>query len=267
MKQCNVISVASQKGGIGKTTTVINLASALSKNHNVLIIDMDSQADTSFVFDFTEKNTQLFITDILKRDYKKNISQEELNYIYSGIYKTEYDNLYIMPSNLSLADFDVEISVKNRIAKELILRKVINNIRNEFDYIFIDCPPSLGFLTINALCASDYVLIPLSTKIFSIKALQAILDIYNLIKDNLNENLEILGVLINNYEGRSNVDKEIYKTLEEKLKDKLFNTKIRKNIQLEYAYDAKKPIIFFNENCNAYNDFIELSKEVKEKLC
>lgn len=250
-----IISIFNHKGGVAKTTTTINLGAALTtKNKKVLLVDMDAQANTTAGVGINDENLKLTVYDLLtSKEFKKerilNVTQE-----------TQYENLYILPSDITLSN--AEITLSSAMSRENILHKILKQIKDEFDYILIDCPPSLGLLSINSLVASNSLIIPVSTSYFSIKGIKHLIETYNLVKENLREDLDIMGVLITMYDSRKNISKDIKESLESVFGEKVFNTLIRINSQIEYAQDKQTPIVYFNKNCNGYIDYMNLADEV-----
>lgn len=250
-----IISIFNHKGGVAKTTTTINLGASLTlKNKKVLLVDMDAQANTTVGIGLTEEELESTIYDLL---ISKKVDR---NNILGAIKTTKYDNLYILPSDIALSN--AEITLSSTMSRETILHKILKNIRDEFDYIIIDCPPSLGLLSINSLVASDNLIIPVSTSYFSIKGIKHLIYTYSLVKENLKEDLDIMGVLITMYDGRKNISKEIKENLIDVFSDKIFKSIIRINSQIEYAQDKQTPIVYFNTNCNGYTDYMNLADEV-----
>ncbi|SHH42464.1 ParA family protein [Tepidibacter thalassicus] len=250
-----IISIFNHKGGVAKTTTAINLGAALTtKNKKVLLVDMDAQANTTVGVGIDEEKLEVTIYDLLiSKEFKKERILEVMK-------ETSYKNLYILPSDITLSN--AEITLSSALSRENILNRILKQIKNDFDYIIIDCPPSLGLLSVNSLVASDSLIIPVSTSYFSIKGIKHLIETYNLVKENLKEDLDIMGVLITMYDARKNISKDIKDSLKSVFKDKVFNTLIRINSQIEYAQDRQTPIIYFNKNCNGYTDYMNLADEV-----
>jgi len=257
------ISIFNQKGGVGKSTTTINLGAFISaSDKKTLIVDADPQGNsTSGVGidddELTEENT---IYELLS---DKKITREK---VLSLIRKTSFDNLYIIPSDITLSDAEIELS--GYMKRESILNHILSLIEDDFDYILIDCPPSLGLLSVNSLVASDYLIIPIATSFFSVKGIKHLLKTFNLVKDSLNPKLQIMGILISMYRGRRNIAKNIRSSITEVFGDKVFNTVIRDDVKIEDSQDAQIPILYFNQKCKGYEDFNEFGKEVltwKEK--
>lgn len=258
-----IISLFNQKGGVAKTTTTTNLASALAeKGKKVVIIDLDPQANSTNAMGIDDESLDKSIYDILLeynsiRD-KKQFRKER---ILEFIQKTSFD-VDILPSDINLAE--AEQTLSSAVSREMLLNKLLTLIKDEYDYILIDCPPSLGLLSINALSASDYLIIPVYPSYFSVKGIKQLLRTYNLVKDNLKPELDIMGVVITKYDLRISKHKEIKTDLEslQIFEGKIFRNPIRTNAELEKAQDSQKPINHFNRECNGYIDYMNLADEV-----
>lgn len=250
-----IISIFNQKGGIGKSTTTINLGAAIAKQgKKVLLVDMDPQANTTVGVGIDDESLEKTIYTLLtdKKATRENILEL--------IQETPYERLSLLPSDITLSN--AEITLSNAMSRETILSRVLKEIKESYDYILIDCPPSLGLLSINALVASDGIIIPVATSFFSMKGIKHLIDTITLVQDNLKPDLQIIGILINMFDKRKNIAKDLKDQLKEVFGDKVFNTAIRVNSQIEYAQDNKTPIIYFNEKCNGYEDYMNLSQEV-----
>lgn len=244
------IAVFNQKGGVSKTTTVINLSAALvEKGKKVLAIDGDPQANTTNGFGIDDDELELSMYDLLQGKCK----------IEDIIIHTPF-GVDVLPSDISLSN--AEITLSNAMSRETILNRILQPLRNEYDYILIDCPPSLGLLSINSLVAADGLIIPITPAYFSVKGIKHLLNTFNLVRDNLKPNLEILGVLITTYDARTNKAKKTNANLRDAFGDKVFNTIIRENVKIEYAQDHQKPINAFDRACNGHLDYMNLAKEI-----
>ena len=253
-----VISVAIQKGGSGKTTTAINLAAALKNTgKKVLLLDADPQSNLSQSLGITEEPDINLFTVL-----KKEISGEGGN-IKDAIIHTE-SGLDIVPSSIELAGAELElVSVYGR---EQMFGWILQPILNEYDYIFIDCPPAIGMLTVNALTASDYVLMPLQAEFLPLKGLRSFMVHFKAIKSKLNKKLEILGFLLTRYDERKNMNRQVLHTLEEEFGEQVFHTHIRSNIQLAKAQEAGKDIFSFDKHAHGAEDYRKMAEEFLQKL-
>ena len=247
-----IISVINQKGGVGKTTTVINLATALTAiGQKVLVIDIDPQgnASTGLGVDQSERvNTVYeFLTD-------ENLSLDDCTY------ETNIEGLNLVPATIELAAAEVEL-YKARY-KQFCLKRKISDAIMQYDFVFIDCPPSLGMLTINAMCASNTVLIPVQCEFFALEGLSYLLRTYNEIRKNLNPSLGIEGLLLTMYDPRNKLTMQVETDVRDFFKDKVYDTVIPRNIKISEAPSHGKPVIVHDLNCTGSRAYIGLAKEV-----
>jgi len=254
-----IISFFNQKGGVGKSTSTINIGAIIaSADKKVLIADMDSQASATVCVGVDDENLDVSIFDLLKN--RKSTKKD----IENAIIHTKFENLDILPSNIELSNADIELS--SYLNRESLLKNVLLKVKDMYDYILIDCPPNLGLLSVNSLVASDFLIIPVSPSFLSIKGIKHLLNTFNLIKENINESLEIMGVLITLFDGRKNIAKEIRIKLNTVFTDQIFETVIRMNSQIESSQDAQKPIMYFNQKCNGFVDYAGVSQEILDYI-
>lgn len=254
----SIISITIQKGGSGKTTTAVNLASALQKlGKKVLLVDADPQANLSQSLGITDEPEHNLFTEL-----KKEISGESSN-LQQVIILTQ-SGLSLVPSSIELAGAELElVSVYGR---EQVFSWMLESLKDKYDFIFIDCPPAIGMLTVNALTASDYVLMPLQAEFLPLKGLRSFMVHFKVIKSKLNKKIEILGFVLTRYDERKNMNRQVLHTLEEEFGEKVFHTHIRSNIQLAKAQEAGKDIFSFDKHAHGAEDYMKMAEEFLQKL-
>ena len=250
-----IIAFANQKGGVGKTTTAINLAASLAAlEKKVLIIDADPQANTTSGLNFSPDN------DEKRTLYEVMIGELD---VQNALIQTEISNLHMVPSHINLVA--VEIEMLDAEDRESILKKAIAPIRNEYDYIVIDCSPSLGLITVNSLTAADSVMIPVQPEFFALEGLGKLLQTIRLVQNGVNPDLTIEGFVVTMFDGRTKVHTQVLNQLREHFKDMVFNTIIKRNIRLSEAPSHGKPIILYDVMSNGTSNYLNLAREVLEK--
>ena len=232
-----VISIVNQKGGVGKTTTAVNLGAFLAKKRKkVLIIDLDPQGNATSGYGFDKTELENTVYDLL-------VNEEDISTVIAS---TSVFNVDICPANINLAGAEVELV--SAISRETILRRAIEPVLDKYDYIIIDCPPSLGLLTINALAACEGVIVPIQGEYYALEGLTQLIDTINMIKKKLNPSIGILGVVITMHDRRTQLTKQVVEEVQKYFGDKVFNTFIPRNVRLAEApshgqtideYDAK----------------------------
>ena len=249
------ICIFNQKGGVGKTTTNINLCAFLAmEGYKVLTIDIDPQGNTTSGLGLDKRNLEVSMYDVLTN----NASLEQV------IIKSELiPNLYIAPSTMELAGAEVEIiAIKDR---ETILLREISKIKDQYDFIFIDCPPSLGVLTINALTAVDSVLIPIQCEFYALEGVGQLINTIQLVKKSLNKSLDIEGVLMTMYDYRTNLSNEVYDEAKKFFNDKVYDATIARNIRLAEAPSFGLPIMLYDDKCKGAIAYKKFAKEFLSK--
>jgi len=245
-----VISIANQKGGVGKTTTAINVSTILAKkNKKILLIDADPQGNATSGVGL-EKNVEKSVYDILIND----LSINEI------ILDTSIKNLRVCPANINLAGAEVELV--SQMSREQRLKEKLDEVKDEYDYIFIDCPPSLGLVTLNAFTASDSVLIPVQCEYFALEGLGQLLNTVNLVKKHLNKNLEIEGAVLTMYDMRTNLSNQVVKEVQRYFGDKVYKTVIPRNIKLSEAPSYGMPISMYDPKSKGSRAYERLAKEL-----
>lgn len=244
-----IISVANQKGGVGKTTTTINLSTMLAKKgKKVLLIDADPQGNaTSGVG--AEKDVEFSTYDILATDAGMEQALE----------KTMIKNLLVCPSDINLAGAEVELV--SMMSREQRLKEKLEDIKDSFDYILIDCPPSLGLITLNAFTASDSVLIPVQCEYYALEGLGQLINTINLVKKHLNKNLEVEGALLTMYDARTNLSNQVVKEVKKYFGEKVYKTVIPRNVRLSEAPSYGMPITEYDPRSKGAKSYEKFTKE------
>lgn len=248
------IALTNQKGGVAKTTTTVNLGASLAQmGKKVLLVDLDPQGNLSSWLGIDIHN--------LERSMY-NVFLEEV-YFEEILVKTCVENMTLAPSNVALAG--VERILAHEKGRDLILRKRLSSIADRYDYIILDCPPSLGLITINALTFVKEVFIPVETKVLALNGLVTLMNTVQVVKDRLNHNLEVTGIIACRFDGRTNLSNEVYNQIKERFKDKVFLSIIRENIRLAECPISGKPITLYAPDSSGAIDYTNLAKEVVEK--
>ena len=245
-----IISVANQKGGVGKTTTTVNLSTILAKKgKKVLLIDTDPQGNATSGLGVS-KDVELSVYDILIGDTEFDETLQE----------TAIKNLKVCPSNISLAG--AEVQLVSMMSREQRLKTKLDKIKDQYDYILIDCPPSLGLVTLNAFTASDSVLIPVQCEYFALEGLGQLLNTVNLVKKHLNKNLEIEGALLTMYDARTKLSNQVVKEVKKYFENKVYKTVIPRNVRLSEAPSYGMPITIYDPRSKGAKAYEKFAKEL-----
>jgi chromosome partitioning protein len=248
-----VICVCNQKGGVGKTTTAVNLASCMAlAEKRTLLIDMDPQANAS-------SGMGIRLTSGEKSVYQFILAQEEFSQVRKA---TALDYLEVAPSSQDLTGAEVElVSLADR---ERLLLSAIEDVRGKYDYVFIDCPPSLGFLTLNAMVAADSVLVPIQCEYYALEGVGSLLQTIKRVRSTLNTSLRIEGFLLTMFDSRNNLSHEVAQNVRQNLASQVFNTVIPRNVKLSEAPSFGKPVVLYDITSRGAISYLDLSKEIMD---
>lgn len=244
-----ILSVANQKGGVGKTTTTVNLSAGLAcRGKKVLMIDADPQGNATSAVG-VNKDCELSTYDVLVNEVD----------IKQAIQPTTVNKLFVCPSNINLAG--AEVQLVSMVSRELRLKEQLDKIKDEYDYIFIDCPPSLGLITLNAFTASDSVLIPVQCEYFALEGLGQLMNTINIVKKHLNKSIYIEGAVLTMYDLRTNLANQVVREVKKYFENKVYKTVIPRNVKLSEAPSYGMPIIMYDPKSKGAKAYDKLSKE------
>jgi len=246
-----VISIANQKGGVGKTTSAINLAASLAAiEHSTLIIDIDPQSNTTSGLGIESKTVENSIYEVMVDGVKMS----------ETICKTELEYLELVPSHINLVGAEIEMVDRNQ--REKILLNAVDEVKDNYDFIIIDCPPSLGLLTINSLTSSDSVLIPVQCEYFALEGLGQLLNTIKIVRQHMNPDLEIEGVLLTMYDTRTRLSNQVADEVKRYFDDRVFSSVISRNVRLAEAPSFGKPAILYDASSVGAKNYLSLAREI-----
>ena len=249
-----IISFSNQKGGVGKTTTCVNMAAYLAQaGKRVLLVDLDPQGNATTGLGFSK--------GALKKSVYNVIIEDEA--VKDNVLETELERLFLLPANIDLAGAEVDLVYKKN--RDKVLRAALTPVKDAFDYILIDCPPSLGLLTINALTAADSAIIPIQSEYYALEGLSQLMNTISLVRQHLNKSLKVEGVVLTMYDGRSLISKQIAAEIKKYFSKKLYEIVIPRNIRLSEAPSHGKPILLHDPKCMGARAYAALTEEFLKK--
>ncbi len=252
-----VISFANQKGGVGKTTSAVNIAASLGVLGNkVLMLDLDPQGNTTSGLGIAKKQLKETAKDVLMG----NTAAKD------AILETEFDNLSLIPTNISLAGAEFELFDEYEADAPYCLKKALAPILDDYDYIIIDCPPSLSMLTINAFTASNGIIVPMQCEFYALEGLSQLMGTIKGIKQKYNPDLTVSGILITMYNARLLLSMQVMSELRKHYSDKLFSVNISRNVKLTEAPGFGKPVYYYDKNAKGAKEYLEVAKELTERI-
>lgn len=255
MHLAKIISVANQKGGVGKTTTTVNLAACLAKQgQRVLIVDIDPQGNATSGLGVDKHQQRASIYEVLVGEADSP----------DAVIHTQVQNLDLLPSSIALAGAEVEMV--SMMAREYVLQRALSGLSDRFDFILMDCPPSLGLLTVNALAASDCVLVPIQCEFYALEGLTQLMNSVHLVRKHLNPHLELLGVVLTMFDTRTNLSSQVSEEVRRFFAEKVFETVIPRNIRLAEAPSYGQPILQYDARCPGAEAYLALSDEVLARV-
>jgi chromosome partitioning protein len=252
-----IISFANQKGGVGKTTSAVNIAASLGiLGYKTLLVDLDPQGNATSGVGIAKKGLKCTIKNVLMRE---STAKE-------AIIETDFENLHVIPSNMSLAGTEFDLLQDDDAEPWSIMKNALSEIRNQYDYIIVDCPPSLGMLTVNSLSASDGVVIPMQCEFYALEGLSQLMITINRIKRLYNPDLDLCGILITMYNGRLLLTMEVISELKKHYEGKLFHNTIGRNVKLSEAPGFGKPVYYHDKSSKGAREYLAVAEELITRI-
>ena len=249
-----IISFSNQKGGVGKTTTCVNMAAYLARaKKRVLLVDLDPQGNATTGLGFSKGTLKKAVYNVI-------IEGEDVK---NNVLPTEIEGLFLLPSNIDLAGAEVDLVYKK--SRDKVLRAALEKVKGEFDYILIDCPPSLGLLTINALSAADSVIIPIQSEYYALEGLSQLMNTISLVRQHLNRGLKVEGVVLTMYDGRLNLTQQVVTEIKKYFPRKVFSTVIPRTVRLSEAPSYGQPILYYDRSNKGAQAYSALTDEILKK--
>lgn len=253
-----IIAFANQKGGVGKTTSAVNIAASLGvMGKRVLMIDLDPQGNTTSGLGVAKKDLKLSSRELL-------VSAKSVEDVKSTIVATDFEGLSLVPANKSLSNAEFDLYEMDEPAYSL--KNALAHVRDEYDYIIIDCPPSLGMITVNALTAADGIIIPMQCEFYALEGLSQLVLTINKIRQTYNKSLHVCGILITMYNGRLVLSNQVMNELKKHYKDKLFSTPISRGVKLSEAPGFGVPVYYHDKHCKGTHEYMAVAKELTERI-